>query len=57
MTPSQGIDIIIPVYNAFDDLVKCIDSIKAHTDLIWTPWQIQTFWYFTIKITLDFQGI
>lgn len=33
MTPSQGIDIIIPVYNAFDDLVKCIDSIKAHTDL------------------------
>lgn len=28
-----GIDIIIPIYNAFNDLVTCIDSVKAHTNL------------------------
>lgn len=25
-------DIVIPVYNAYEDLVECIDSILAHTD-------------------------
>ena len=28
-----GIDIIIPIYNAYDDLVKCINSITKYTDL------------------------
>lgn len=28
-----GIDIIIPVYNALEDLKKCIESIKTNTDL------------------------
>ncbi|XOQ47661.1 MAG: hypothetical protein ACFWUM_01950 [Eubacteriales bacterium] len=28
-----GIDIIVPVYNAFDDLRLCIQSIKKYTDL------------------------
>ena len=28
-----GIDIIIPIYNAYEDLVECIDSIRRHTDL------------------------
>lgn len=27
------IDVIVPIYNAYDDLVKCIDSIKRWTDL------------------------
>ena len=27
------IDVVIPIYNAYDDLCKCIDSIKRHTDL------------------------
>lgn len=29
----NGVDIIIPVYNAYDDLKLCIDSIKRNTDL------------------------
>lgn len=29
----KEIDIIIPIYNAYDDLVKCVDSVKKHTDL------------------------
>lgn len=29
----QGIDIVIPIYNAYDDLVKCVASVKKHTDL------------------------
>lgn len=29
----KGIDIIIPIYNAYEDLNKCIDSIKKYTDL------------------------
>ena len=28
-----GIDIIIPIYNAYEDLVKCILSVWKHTDL------------------------
>ncbi len=28
-----GIDIIIPVYNAFDDLKACVESVRRHTDL------------------------
>lgn len=28
-----GVDIIIPIYNAYEDLVKCILSIWEHTDL------------------------
>ena len=27
------VDIIIPVYNGYDDVKKCIDSVKKHTDL------------------------
>lgn len=27
------IDIIIPVYNAFEDLQRCVDSLKRHTDM------------------------
>ncbi len=30
----MGVDIIIPVFNAFDDLQKCIQSIYRYTDLI-----------------------
>ena len=29
----KQVDIIIPVYNGLEDLKKCIDSIKRHTDL------------------------
>lgn len=29
----QGIDIVVPIYNAYDDLQKCINSVKKHTDL------------------------
>lgn len=29
----KAIDIIVPIYNAYDDLVKCIASVKRHTDL------------------------
>lgn len=29
----KSVDIIIPIYNAFDDLKKCIESIKKYTDL------------------------
>ena len=29
----KAIDIIIPIYNAYDDLIKCIESVKKHTDL------------------------
>ena len=28
-----GVDIIIPIYNALDDLKLCVDSVKRHTDL------------------------
>lgn len=27
------IDIIVPVYNGFEELKKCVESIKKHTDL------------------------
>jgi len=30
---SRNVDIIIPIYNAFDDLVQCIASIRKWTDL------------------------
>ena len=34
MRESRGpIDIIVPVYNAYEDLLKCIDSLKRYTDL------------------------
>jgi GT2 family glycosyltransferase/glycosyltransferase involved in cell wall biosynthesis len=33
MNPIYGIDIIIPIYNAFEDLILCIESIKRYTDL------------------------
>lgn len=29
----RGIDIIIPIYNAYEDLVKCISSIWRHTNV------------------------
>ncbi len=33
MDNSMGVDIIIPVFNAYDDLVQCIDSIRKWTDM------------------------
>lgn len=33
MEKKIGIDIVIPIYNAYEDLQKCIASIFAHTDL------------------------
>ncbi len=29
----MGIDIIIPVYNGYEDIIKCMESIRRHTDL------------------------
>lgn len=26
------VDILIPIYNAYDDLLRCIESVKKHTD-------------------------
>lgn len=33
MRRNDGVDIIIPIYNAFDDLQRCVASILACTDL------------------------
>ncbi len=33
MARPERTDIIIPVYNAFDDLVRCVDSVLLHTDM------------------------
>ena len=33
MKRQNGIDIVIPVYNALEDLKLCVESIKKHTDL------------------------
>ena len=33
MNNRKGIDIIIPVYNALEDLKLCLDSVIRHTDL------------------------
>ncbi len=33
MKRNTGIDIVIPVYNALEDLKICVESIKKHTDL------------------------
>ncbi|HEY7903166.1 MAG TPA: glycosyltransferase, partial [Casimicrobiaceae bacterium] len=30
--PHPPIDIVVPVYNAADDLERCLDSVLAHTD-------------------------
>ncbi len=30
---NKKVDIIIPIYNALDDLKKCVDSVLKHTDL------------------------
>lgn len=30
----MNVDIIIPIYNAFEDLLKCIESIYKYTDLV-----------------------
>ena len=30
---TRAIDIAVPVYNGYDDLVKCVESLKKHTDL------------------------
>ena len=27
------VDIVIPIYNAYEDLVNCVTSVKKHTDL------------------------
>lgn len=32
-SPDNGIDIIIPIYNAYDDIKLCIESIKKNTNL------------------------
>ena len=29
----NGVDIVIPIYNAFDDLQKCLESVEKYTDL------------------------
>lgn len=28
-----AVDIIVPIYNGYDDLIRCIESIRRHTDL------------------------
>ncbi len=33
MKRKTGIDIVVPVYNALDDLKLCVESLKKHTDL------------------------
>ena len=33
MIRPERADIVIPVYNAYDDLVVCVDSILRHTDM------------------------
>lgn len=33
MGNTEGIDIIIPIYNAYEDLRRCMESILRHTDL------------------------
>lgn len=33
MSKCEKVDIIIPIYNAYEDLVKCVASIFRHTDL------------------------
>lgn len=33
MSKNIAVDIIIPIYNAYDDLLKCIASVKKWTDL------------------------
>ena len=30
----MGVDIIIPIYNAYDDLYKCLQSVYQYTDLV-----------------------
>ena len=30
---TRAIDIAVPVYNGYDDLVKCVESLKKYTDL------------------------
>lgn len=29
----NGIDIVIPIYNGYEDVQMCMDSIKKYTDL------------------------
>lgn len=33
MNSRSGVDIIVPVYNALNDVKLCVDSIRKHTDL------------------------
>lgn len=33
MKRQNGIDIVVPVYNALEDLKLCVESVKKHTDL------------------------
>ena len=30
---TRAIDIAVPVYNGYDDLLRCVESLKKHTDL------------------------
>ena len=30
---ARAVDIVVPVYNGYDDLVRCVESLKKHTDL------------------------
>ena len=30
---SQPVDIVVPVYNGYEDLLLCVGSLKRHTDL------------------------
>lgn len=29
----RPVDIVVPIYNGYEDLIKCVDSIRKHTDL------------------------
>ena len=30
---SRPVDIVVPVYNGYEDLLLCVESLKRHTDL------------------------
>lgn len=34
MSGTRPVDIVVPVYNGYDDLLLCVASLKKHTDLV-----------------------